>query len=506
MNQVQNVESLDPAFAKNQYIMWQVNQCYNRLIEFDEHMNPQASLAKSWQISADRMRYTFHLRNDVFFHDNEAFVGGKGRKMNAKDVVYSFQRLMDEKTASPGAWIFNGHVDSLHPFTAIDDTTFVLQLQRPFNPMLGIVSMMYCSIVPHEVVERWGKDFRSHPCGTGPFVFQEWEEAVAITYRRNEHYWEKDSNGRSLPYIDGIKFTQVDSKATEFLLFMQGDIDFMNGIDAVFKDQILTKQGELKEAYQPKFRLQKHPYLNVEYLGILQDSALSQTPILLQQQLREAINYGFDRKKLVTYIRNNIGIPATSGIIPPALPGYDSSIVKGFSYQPERSRKLIQDLKAVYRKLPIITLLSNDNYSDRCHFIVSQLRELGLECKVEILLPSLLREQMSNSKADFFWATWIADYPDAEAYLTMFYSKNTAPPNYSRFDNARFDALYEQCLVEPDDQKRIRLYQEMDKIIIEEAAVVPLFYDEVMHFVQNRVHHFNTNSSNLIDLKRITLD
>ena len=506
MNQVQNVESLDPAFAKNQYIMWQVNQCYNRLIEFDEHMNPQASLAKSWQISADRMRYTFHLRNDVFFHDNEAFVGGKGRKMNAKDVVYSFQRLMDEKTASPGAWIFNGHVDSLHPFTAIDDTTFVLQLQRPFNPMLGIVSMMYCSIVPHEVVERWGKDFRSHPCGTGPFVFQEWEEAVAITYRRNEHYWEKDSNGRSLPYIDGIKFTQVDSKATEFLLFMQGDIDFMNGIDAVFKDQILTKQGELKEAYQTKFRLQKHPYLNVEYLGILQDSALSQTPILLQQQLREAINYGFDRKKLVTYIRNNIGIPATSGIIPPALPGYDSSIVKGFSYQPERSRKLIQDLKAVYRKLPIITLLSNDNYSDRCHFIVSQLRELGLECKVEILLPSLLREQMSNSKADFFWATWIADYPDAEAYLTMFYSKNTAPPNYSRFDNARFDALYEQCLVEPDDQKRIRLYQEMDKIIIEEAAVVPLFYDEVMHFVQNRVHHFNTNSSNLIDLKRITLD
>ena len=207
MNQVQNVETLDPAFAKNQYIMWHVNQCYNRLIEFDEHMNPQPSLAKSWHISEDRKTYTFILRNDVYFHDNPVFENGKGRRMNAADVVYSFARILDEKTASSGAWIFNDRVDSIHPFVAVNDTTFELHLLRPFNPMLGILSMMYCSIVPHEVVEKWGKDFRSHPCGTGPFVFQDWEEAVAVTYRKNEHYWERDSAGNRLPYIDGIKFS-----------------------------------------------------------------------------------------------------------------------------------------------------------------------------------------------------------------------------------------------------------------------------------------------------------
>ncbi len=101
--------------------------------------------------------------------------------MSAADVAYSFNRIIDEKTASPGGWIFNERVDTLQPFTAIDDTTFQLKLIRPFNPMLGILSMQYCSVVPHEAVEKWGKDFRSHPCGTGAFRMQNWEEGVVVT-------------------------------------------------------------------------------------------------------------------------------------------------------------------------------------------------------------------------------------------------------------------------------------------------------------------------------------
>jgi ABC-type oligopeptide transport system substrate-binding subunit len=106
---------------------------------------------------------------------------------------------------------------------------------------------------------------------------------------------------------------------------------------------------------------------------------------------------------------------------------------KGYSYQPERAKKLIEEVRAEAGSIPSITLLSNDNYSDRCNFIASQLSNLGLDIKIEIMQPALLREQMSNSNASFFWATWIADYPDAESYLTMFYGKNTAPPNYTRF-------------------------------------------------------------------------
>ncbi len=507
LNQVQNVESLDPAFAKNLNIMWHVHLIYNRLIEYDENKIPKPSLAKSWSISPDRLTYTFYLHDNIFFQDNEAFPNGKGRRMTANDVVYSFNRIIDEKTASPGAWIFNERVDTLEPFKAINDTVFQLKLKRPFNPMLGILSMQYCSIVPHEVVEKWGKDFRAHPCGTGPFVLQDWEEGVVLTYRKNIHYWEKDNNGNSLPYIDGIKITQVDSKATEFLMFMQGKLDFMNGIDASFKDQVMNKDGSLKAEFKDKIELKKSPYLNVEYLGFLLNKDKNPQKILLNKQLRIAINYGFDRRKMVTYLRNNIGTPAEAGMIPKGLAGYDSNIVKGYTYQPELAKKIIQDLKKQNGgSLPTITLLSNDNYSDRCNFIASQLGNLGLDINVEILQPSLLREQMSNEQAPFFWGTWIADYPDAESYLTMFYGKNAAPPNYTRFQNDEYDRLYEQSLIEADEHKKISMYQMMDKIIIQEAPCVPLFYDEVLHFIHKRVKNWNTNNLNLIELKEVKLE
>ncbi|HVZ96704.1 MAG TPA: ABC transporter substrate-binding protein, partial [Chitinophagaceae bacterium] len=153
-NEQSGIATLDPAFAKNQSIIWAVHQIYNTLVQTDDNLNLIPSLAKSWDISPDKLTYTFHLRDDVYFQDNDAFPGGKGRKMNAADVVYSFNRIMDKNVASSGAWIFNDRVDSLHPFTAIDDTTFQLKLVAPFHPILGILSMQYCSVIPHEAVEE----------------------------------------------------------------------------------------------------------------------------------------------------------------------------------------------------------------------------------------------------------------------------------------------------------------------------------------------------------------
>jgi len=154
---------------------------YNTLLETDENLHTVPSLAKSWQVSNDGLSCTFHLRNDVYFHDDPLFEKGKGRKLVASDVVYSFNRIINPKTASPGAWIFNGHVAENAPFSAIDDTTFVIKLKTPFRPLPEILSMSYCNIVPHEVVDHYGKDYRSHPCGTGPFVFRYWD-SLSMTW------------------------------------------------------------------------------------------------------------------------------------------------------------------------------------------------------------------------------------------------------------------------------------------------------------------------------------
>src|SRR6476619_6968354 len=113
-NEQTGIASLDPAFAKNQSIMWAVHQLYNTLVEVNQDLNTVPSLAKSWEISGDRLTYTFHLRSDVFFHSDDVFENGRGRRLIAKDVEYSLKRIVDKRTASPGAWIFNSKMDSVN--------------------------------------------------------------------------------------------------------------------------------------------------------------------------------------------------------------------------------------------------------------------------------------------------------------------------------------------------------------------------------------------------------
>lgn len=503
-NSTNSIASLDPAFAKSQEVIWAVKQLYNTLVEPDSNLVIRPSLAKQWRVSADHRTYTFDLRTDVYFHDNEIFPGGKGRRMTAQDVVYSLHRIMDPATASPGAWIFNGKLSADSGFRALNDSTFELILYRPFHPVLGILSMQYCSIVPHEAIEKYGKDFRSHPCGTGPFRFFLWEEGQALVLHRHPHYFEKDSTGHQLPYLEAVQVSFLESKAAEFLLFRQGQLDFMNDIDASFKDEVLTKQGRLRKEWEGKMVLNKHPYLNTEYLGFLVDEEnplVKASPTHLKK-IRQAINYGIDRTKMMTYLRNGIGTAAMAGFVPAGLPSFDSSKVKGYPFNPALSRQLLKE--AGYPQgqgLPVIRLLSIPIYADLANYVASQLQEVGIRIQVEIVQKSLLLEQTAKSQALFFRGSWIADYPDAESYLAMFYSKNPAPPNYTRYKNPTFDVLYEKSLEENNDSLRYVAYQAMDNLITSDAAVVPLFYDEVVRLVQPNVSGFSGNGMNLLELR-----
>ncbi|MES2890772.1 MAG: ABC transporter substrate-binding protein [Bacteroidota bacterium] len=505
-NEQTGIASLDPAFAKNQSIMWAIHQLYNTLIEVDAEMRLQPSLAKSWEISANNLEFTFHLRTDVFFHDDAAFANGKGRRLIARDVVYSFQRLMDKNTASPGAWIFNDRIDSVNGFQAIDDSTFRLKLIRPFQPILGILSMQYCSIVPEEAVKKYGNSFRSHPVGTGPFKIVTWEEGQALILAKHPKYFEQDSLGHSLPYLDGVKVSFFDSKATEFLEFQQQRLDFINDIEASFKDEILTKTGNLKKQWHDKLQLQKHAYLNIEYLGILVDknNELVKTSPLAEKKIRQAINYGFDRRKMMLYLRNSIGTPAESGFVPAGLPSFDTAAVKGYRYDVAKAKQLLAEAGFPGGKgLPTIKLLTIPVYADLASYIANELNLVGIPIQVEAIQKSLLLEQTSKSQALFFRGSWIADYPDAENYLSVFYGKNPAPPNYTRYKNPAYDALYERALEEKNDSLRYKLYQEMDKIIVEDAPVVVLWYDMVIHLVQPNITGFPPNSLNLLELRTV---
>jgi len=507
-NQPEGIASLDPAFAKNQSIMWAVHQLYNTLVEVDDQLQIKPSLCRYWHISDDRLTYTFILRDDVFFHNDPAFPQGKGRKMVAADVVYSLNRITDKRVASPGAWIFNNRIAPEQCFLAVNDTTFQLRLRQPFNPILGILSMQYCSIVPHEAVEKYGNNFRRHPVGTGPFRFTLWEEGQTLLFSRNNNYFEKDSLGKRLPYLDGVKVAFLDNKATEFLEFRQGKLDFVNDIDASFKDEVLTKKGELRKDWEGKIILNKHSFLNTEYFGILMDTLnplVKNSPLRLKA-IRKAINYGFDRRKMVMYLRNSLGTPAENGFIPAGLPAYNDSVAYGYQYDVVKARQLLNSAGYPDGKgLPQISLLTIPVYAELGSFVARQLEDIGIEVQVEVVQKSLLLEQTAKSQALFFRGSWMADYPDAENYLSVFYGKNPAPPNYTRYHNPPYDKLYESALVERNDSLRMKMYQTLDRMIIEDAPIIPLWYDMVIRLVHPNVKNFTTNSLNLLELRRVSL-
>jgi oligopeptide transport system substrate-binding protein len=518
-NEASGISSLDPVFAVNQANIWGVNQLFNGLIQLNENLEPQPCIAKSWQISDDGLTYTFNLRNDVFFHDNEVFKNGKGRKVIAGDFVFSFNRLLDREVASPGAWIFNtvsfeeipnsinNSINKIYSFNALNDSCFTINLKHPFPPFLGLLSMQYCSVVPHEAIEKYGTDFRRNPVGTGPFKFKMWKEGVKLIYLKNENYFEKSGNER-LPFLDAVSITFLIDKQSAFLEFVKGKLDFMSGIDASYKDELLTKRGEINPKYKNKFKLISQPYLNTEYLGIMVDTTKSgfKNNPLKHKAIRKAINYGFDRKKMLRYLRNNIGTPGNYGMIPLGLPSFDSAKMSGYSYDPDKSRQLLAEAGFLnLESLPEITLTTNSDYLDLCKYIQHQLGEIGISIKINVNPPASLKELKAQAKLPFFRASWIADYADAENYLSLFYSKNFCPngPNYTHFANKEFDKLYENAQLQVNDSLRYIQYRKMSNLIMEESPVVILYYDRILRFLQNNIHGLEGNAMNLLTLKYV---
>jgi peptide/nickel transport system substrate-binding protein len=301
--------------------------------------------------------------------------------------------------------------------------------------------------------------------------------------------------------------TFLIDKQSAFLEFVKGNLDFISGLDQSYKDELLNRDGQLHPKYHDRFNMSSQPYLNTEYLGILVDTNLEivKDSPLRHKEIRQAINYGFDRKKMIRYLRNNIGYPGLFGILPPGLPAFDSSIA-AYEYNPVKARQLIRN--SGYEKsedIPEITLHTTAEYVDLFKYMQQQLEEIGFRIRIEVNPAATLMQMKAFSKINFFRASWIADYPDEENYLSLFTSKNLAPagPNYTRFHSKYYDSLYEKSQRTISEEERIKLYRQMNQLIIEEAPVVILYYDQVVRFSQNNVHNLGTNPLNLLSLKRV---
>ena len=540
-NQPEALSSLDPAFARNQANTWAVSQLYNGLVELDSTLQPVPALARRYSISPDGKTYTFVLRKGVFFHENQnvfpvsdsalhpelnAKLSAANdlstptatRPVTAADFVYSFKRILDPATASSGGWIFRGKVlekpdgsISDTAFVAANDSTLRIHLKEPFIPFLGILTMPYAYVVPHEAVEKYGKDFREHPVGTGPFRFKLWDEGNVLLYERNPDYWRRDRQGRPLPYLDAVAVSFLPDRKTEFLTFMQGKLDFLSGIRAGSRDLIMHPDGTIREDFKGKFTVQKAPYLNTEYLGIQLDSAnlrgeqAVQGRALRNKRVRQALNYALNKPEMLTYLLNRVGHAGTSGFVPTALPSFSEKEVPGYTYQPQKARQLLR--AAGYGpqrplKLRLSTVLERKEIGE---YLQKQWADVGVQVQIDINQSAAQQDLVDNGRVAFFAKSWLGDYPDAENYLALFYSPNFSPagPDKTHFKSAAYDQLYDEARRTQNVAKRTALYQAMDRIVVEEVPVISLYYDEVVRLTQNNVRGLTPNPMNQLLLERV---
>lgn len=495
-NEFRNITSLDPAFARNPQNIWPIQQIFNGLVQLDDSLQIRPEIAKSWHINEEGTVYTFELRDDVYFHKSNVF-GPKGtRTVTAEDFVYSFNRLKDEKTGSPGGWVLQNVKNYYAPNTHV----LQIELKQPFPAFLGLLTMRYCAVVPKEGVTFFKDDFRSNPIGTGPFQFKKWEEDVKLVLRKNDLYFEQNESGEQLPYLEAIAISFLPDIQSEFMMFIQGKFDFLNSLDTSYKDDLLTPLGELQEKHHQDIKMEKGPYLNTEYIGFYLDA---NNKSLKSRKIRKAMNIGFDREKMILFLRNTIGFPAFQGFIPKGLPGHGNQIFN--EYNPALAQELVQEYTKEQGENPKIRLATDVNYLDICEYLQRAYQNIGIDVTIELMPTATLRQAKSSGNLEAFRASWIADYPDAENYLSLFYSKNFSPkgPNYTHFSQAKFDKLYEETMKISDPEKRIVSYKKMDRLLMSSYPIIPLYYDQAIRFTRKNISGLQMNAINLLNLKHV---
>lgn len=499
----QGLSSLDPAFAKDLSTTWMVGNIFDCLFTLDKNTVLTPQLASHYEVNADATCYTIYMTRGVYFHKNACFASPDSTRMaTAFDAVYSLQRLLDPKTASPGSWILNGKVDSVQPFKILDSFTFQIRLQKPFAQFIYNLTMQYTSVIPREAVSYYGSTFRKNPVGTGPYRMKVWEEGTALFLEKNPNYFQKDTLGVQLPYISHVKVTFNEQKKMEFLMLKKGELHFLKDVDGSIVHDVFDEYGNLLSALKKDFYVQKRTYLNTEYLAIIHSNPASP---LSHKKVRQALNLAINRQEIVSSLKNNLVNPANKGFVALGMPFYDTAF-EGYSFNPTKAKELLAQAGFSNSKKAKIQLHINNANVDLAEFVIYQLQQVGFEVDLKMHPAETMMQLAKEGKIDFFRRSWTADYPDAESNFACFYSQNGAPPNYTRFKNKQYDLLYESILKEPSAEKRIPIYKKMEQLLLEEAPIVPIFYDQSIRLIHKNVKNLEQNSINHLDLRTVKIE
>jgi len=465
---------------------------FNGLVQFDANLNVVPCIAKSWEASRDGLVWTFHLRQGVKFHH--------GREVQADDFVYTFTRLLDPRTASPRAWLFErvqgtkqflaGAAERVEGLQVLDTYTLQITLSQPYAPFINLLGMAQAQVVPREEVERLGADFGHRPVGTGPFRFVNWVAGEEITLEANEEYYD----GR--PFLDRLHHRIMTNHQVILAAFERGALESVD----------LTGQEGTPLSSEARFRFVRKPLLTTAFLWL----DMNQSP-LSERKVRQAINHAVDREAMISTIRQNRHVQAR-GILPLGMPGYNPDLA-GYAYDLARARQLLTEAGYSEGKdfppLELWTSSTNAGVQQEHEAIKRDLERLGI--RVELFRAESWKqyttEVLGKRPGAMYRYSWFADFPDPDNFLfSLFHSQSS--DNYAHYNNPVVDRLLEQARSEGDYLNRIQLYRQAEALILADAPVVNLMYYTFEYLFQPYVHGVALNAlgERYIPMEKIWLD
>jgi len=470
-----NPTTLDPALITDVTGGLIAAKIFNGLVRFNERLEIIPDIAASWKVSNDHRTYTFTLR--------KGFTFSSGREVTARDVQYSFERVLDPRTRAPITWVLDrikgakdviaGRTPHASGIRVIDDRTLSITLELPFGPFLSLLGMTTAYIVPREEVSRLGADFGSHPSGSGPYTLTAWKHGQSLILAARGDYIE----GR--PRLAGIVYCVIPEDLTAVMEFETG------GLDAL----LIPASEYRRYTTDPKWRgrIFGKPGLNCYYLGLN-----CSRPPFNDAKVRQAVNLAVDRKRLLETVYEKRGVLA-AGPVPPALWQFDQGPKDrdGYRYDPVEAKRRVREAGLEGKRIKIY-ISAEAEVLDIIEVIQQYLSRAGLKADIVQLDWSAYKEALNRGEADAFWLSWWADYPDPENFFyPMFHSANRGPAgNRTWFFDQNVDRLIERSQSAVDGRDRYRLYQETNDRVVQLAPWVFMWHRSDFYVVQPRVQDF----------------
>jgi peptide/nickel transport system substrate-binding protein/oligopeptide transport system substrate-binding protein len=461
--------SMDPALSTDVPTGRVVSYLFDGLTRFTPDAKVVPGLAKSWDVSADGITYTFHLHSGVKFHD--------GRPLSSKNVIASFQRVLDPATKGGRGWplypikgaedFAAGKAKTVSGLAAPDDSTVVVTLKEPFSIFPKLLAMPVASVIP----DNPSADFGQKPIGSGPWKFVEWRHDDFMRFAKNPDYFDGP------PKTDSLMARIIPEMSTATAEFEAGNVDVLNVPDQTSKswDADPAKKKLLTSA----------PALRFWYVAI----NTTRGP-LTDVRVRQALNYAVDVSTMLAQVMAGRGTVA-NGVVPPILGGYDASR-QPYTHDVAKSKQLLAAAGHPNGIDVELWTATTDQSPRISQAVQANLAEAGIRAKIVQRDASSMREAARKGQTDLALKEWWADYPDAENFLyPLLHSKNKGPGgNVSFYSNPKFDALIDQAHREQDEAKRLSLYTQADQLEFNDAPMIYLFFYKDLYAVQPWIKGF----------------